>query len=47
MTTPNEASDVTDEELTTYLNNGWQLTKELRSGKILLTKTDRTTRSRT
>lgn len=27
---------VTEEELTTYLNKGWQLAKELRSGKMLI-----------
>lgn len=29
---------VTEEELTTYLNKGWQLTKKLRSGKMLTAK---------
>jgi len=29
---------VTEEELTTYLNKGWQLAKELRSGKMLIAK---------
>ncbi len=29
---------VTEEELTTYLNRGWQLAKELRSGKMLIAK---------
>jgi len=29
---------VREEQLTTYLNKGWQLTKELRSGKMLIAK---------
>jgi hypothetical protein len=29
---------VEEEELTSYLNKGWQLTKELRSGKMLIAK---------
>ena len=29
---------VTEEELTAYLNKGWQLSKELRSGKMLIAK---------
>lgn len=29
---------VTEKELTAYLNKGWQLTKELRSGKMLIAK---------
>jgi len=29
---------VTEEELTSYLNKGWQLSKELRSGKMLIAK---------
>jgi len=29
---------VAEEELTTYLNKGWQLTKELRSGKMLIAR---------
>lgn len=29
---------VTEEELTSYLNKGWQLTRELRSGKMLIAR---------
>jgi len=30
--------NATEEELTTYLSKGWQLTKELRSGKMLIAR---------
>jgi hypothetical protein len=30
--------NATEEELTTYLNKGWQLAKELRSGKMLIAR---------
>ena len=32
----NESKLVTEEEVTEYINNGWDLIKELNSGKILI-----------
>jgi len=40
MTTPRKTKLVTEEELTAYLNKGWQLAKELRSGKMLIARAE-------
>ena len=38
MQTSKKTKLVTEEQLTTYLNKGWRLAKELRSGKMLIAK---------